>query len=957
MANYSVTGRLLDTRGQGISGKDIDVRHQIDVASDESKGTAQTSADGSYSVTWTGDGPFDVVVIASDPSAGEMARSAIVCNVPETLTVDLVDGNATYEGRSEFQRVVDAVDAALGTGNAPKDTTADKLEWLACKANVYPPRVVLRVQAAKLADGTSVPEKAFYAMGRMGLPVTKGELVRLDPSVWRSSIQAAHDRNIIRIDDTGSPGIDDDLDTIVDALNAVVVKSASTAAPAGEPSLRAVLETAGYTAAVDQENFMQLWVDRTSESDFWTQVADPTNFGTAGHDKLKFTLRVAALADNYQALMTGLQSKYGTELNAFVDLATWDVDDWEDYLTTQSIGAPSDLPGATEADRIRRYAETLDRIVEEAHPTPVLRARLARDASPGVTNTDEVQAFLDQNTDFEITTTNIARYLDDNPTALNGLDGDLVKKNLAIVQRVHGMTPRYDKYEVTKVLLNDGITSAYDISRKTLQETIDAYATSLDGPQDGEDLATQIWHNAQFRTAGTMAIASTFGEAFNDGNPAAMGRTDAELGTDDGLPTLEGLFGSLDFCDCRHCRSVFSPAAYLADLLKFVKDRGLWDSGLKLRRPDLEHIQLSCENTQKVLPYIDLVNEVLERAVDSQALTGLDTTWEEDALRLNPEHQHDPAYDNTLSAKKFPFDLPFSLPTVEGRIYFEHLGVDRNHAMDVLYESMADAPTYAARGAERIGMSATEYNIIGGIDTGTPDGREFWGLPSDPNYYDTLRDSVEMLLEHASMDFEELQELLSLDFVNPGGAIDITSSPESCKLEDITLTSFSAADADRFHRFVRLYRRTGMRPRDLDVLLVDFGTSTLNSSFLFDLGLILRFANDARMSVKQLAPLWVTKMDIRTRDDGELSRYAELFQNPGVGLDAAFEIDTQTGDIKNTPVMDATHTATIVAALEISEEDFLLLKSRSSSPRRRLGSTSKTSPPSTSTSTSPASPA
>ena len=52
MANYSVTGRLLDTRGQGISGKDIDVRHQIDVASDESKGTAQTSADGSYSVTW-----------------------------------------------------------------------------------------------------------------------------------------------------------------------------------------------------------------------------------------------------------------------------------------------------------------------------------------------------------------------------------------------------------------------------------------------------------------------------------------------------------------------------------------------------------------------------------------------------------------------------------------------------------------------------------------------------------------------------------------------------------------------------------------------------------------------------------------------------------------------------------------------------------------------------------------
>ena len=33
---------------------------------------------------------------------------------------------------------------------------------------------------------------------------------------------------------------------------------------------------------------------------------------------------------------------------------------------------------------------------------------------------------------------------------------------------------------------------------------------------------------------------------------------------------MEALFGSLDFCECDHCRSVLSPAAYLVDILKFT---------------------------------------------------------------------------------------------------------------------------------------------------------------------------------------------------------------------------------------------------------------------------------------------------------------------------------------------------------------------------------------------------
>ena len=33
------------------------------------------------------------------------------------------------------------------------------------------------------------------------------------------------------------------------------------------------------------------------------------------------------------------------------------------------------------------------------------------------------------------------------------------------------------------------------------------------------------------------------------------------------------------------------------------------------RRPDLAHIKLTCENTENAMPYVDLVNEILESYV------------------------------------------------------------------------------------------------------------------------------------------------------------------------------------------------------------------------------------------------------------------------------------------------------------------------------------------------------
>ena len=109
-------------------------------------------------------------------------------------------------------------------------------------------------------------------------------------------------------------------------------------------------------------------------------------------------------------------------------------------------------------------------------------------------------------------------------------------------------------------------------------------------------------------------------------------------------PTLRTMFGTLDVCECEHCASVYSPAAYYTDILKFLYKRAskTYDELIR-RRPDLVHIELSCKNTNTALPYVDLVNELLENFILSHkspavAVDYYQTTWEQNELAANPEH-------------------------------------------------------------------------------------------------------------------------------------------------------------------------------------------------------------------------------------------------------------------------------------------------------------------------------
>src|SRR5207253_8802767 len=133
----------------------------------------------------------------------------------------------------------------------------------------------------------------------------------------------------------------------------------------------------------------------------------------------------------------------------------------------------------------------------------------------------------------------------------------------------------------------------------------------------------------------------------------------------------ESMFGSMDFCACDHCRSILSPAAYLVDLLLFL-DQPSPPAGnnpqsvLLERRPDIQFLPLTCENTNTALPYIDVVNETLEYFVANTAQVlslkdyfGHDTEGAASAdLLASPQYVMDSAY-TTLLGERFPAPLPF----------------------------------------------------------------------------------------------------------------------------------------------------------------------------------------------------------------------------------------------------------------------------------------------------------
>lgn len=188
------------------------------------------------------------------------------------------------------------------------------------------------------------------------------------------------------------------------------------------------------------------------------------------------------------------------------------------------------------------------------------------------------------------------------------------------------------------ILMRNGFTSAVGVSFLPLKNFISAVS-----PNIPSHIATSIHGRAvrilnRNESAMTQLLQAVQGTriAALDGNHTARDRIitiNNMVGGKMQNINLAALFGDMDTNPCDDCSSVTSPAAYFVEILEYLRSNNLEAGNINqggvnvtgitgtvlehlfARRPDLGDLQLSCPNTNAVLPYLDLANEVMESFV------------------------------------------------------------------------------------------------------------------------------------------------------------------------------------------------------------------------------------------------------------------------------------------------------------------------------------------------------
>jgi peptidoglycan hydrolase-like protein with peptidoglycan-binding domain len=302
-------------------------------------------------------------------------------------------------------------------------------------------------------------------------------------------------------------------------------------------------------------------------------------------------------------------------------LAQLERKDWSELIERGNVrmgGKPIDPALA------RRQASVIVRRFEKRFPTGAFSAQLARRKPKAVANHENVVAFFEAHPDFELGQHKLQPFL---KTA--GIEPKSVAPEvIADVEKLQRMFRLTGDYRKTEGLITAGYRASADIVAAGKSRFV-AEARRSAGIGTAE--ATQVFETAANQNLAAVMVAANLrmlsGSTALEGESAHLLSKQIERIVAE-QPDLKSLFGSTDACACRHCRSIYGPAAYFADVMRFLRNRLVHNTKLPpgpgtktakdvlfARRPDLGEIDLNCENAEVPVPHIDIVCELLEEAV------------------------------------------------------------------------------------------------------------------------------------------------------------------------------------------------------------------------------------------------------------------------------------------------------------------------------------------------------
>jgi hypothetical protein len=919
-----ITGLILHPDGKPIAGAVVvGVAKGIVVADDKEIGKTRTDADGRYTLKAEVDpGGIDLVVeVRERRGDARLTRSPLIIGAIGTRTVDLiVNAPDVYPRQSEFEELKRRIAPLTDGVNDPSQLDTDAVAMLHAKTGLSPVRIAHFLKAEAAGRRGGIDAEIYYGLYRANLPANGPALAAIDDGVLSRAIRTASEAGVIN-EKIATSG--DKIDEMVKAVNGVEVETILDQPDLknGVASVGTFVNLAGLRGEGQRSFVTLVQSHRGTSAEFWDALGNQPGIGADGKRRIETAARLSLLTlGNTPLIKTLIERLSGIDdEDPLTGLVALTRDDWLEFISDLGgDGLPPGFSVSGDAKPQAIYAQMMTRMVEDAYPTATFAARLN---APDFETAPMVSRFLQEHPGFDLSSKSVRTFAAEQEL---DLDED-VRGAVEGVQRIFALAPRFERYEVMQPILERGLTSAYQI--RSMGET--QFLRSFSEPL-GETQARMIFENAQSKTALATTLFGRYGAGFNNVTmnvlptwniPDILGELGAAFPTVDEA-TWEGLFGNIDFCACEHCNSVYSPAAYMVALLKFLRDRGILPD-LAARRPEIGALHLTCDNTNVTLPYVDLVIEILEGFITDTPAEH-NTTGDVRDLRVHPEHINPDAYA-FLEGEVYPWLLPFSLWTEEARSYLGPLDATRPELMDV-FNAVAlpdrTQPDRLAVAIEHLGLTETERDLV--LDT------TFSPAHWDGVALGSLR-TVQTLIDTARIGFHELRQLLDSRFVNEAGTLAIqyavgegADAEIICDLSLARIEDLETDDLNRVERFTRLRTNLGWSVHDLDVALAAAG-GDLDAGALVTLSDLKWLQSHLKADIPVLAS-WIADLDTRDwlgdDDKTHVSTYASLFLNRTIGSAedlAPFELGALgAGDIGD-------HEAPVLAALRIITAEELTL--------------------------------
>lgn len=942
---YSVRGKALDAKSQGVANVTIRAFHKsLTTSGDIPLGTDQvTNSQGDYLIYYnTSELPpgrqfADLHLKAYDSQETLLAETPTFTNALPNETINILVSNVAFVGLSEYQQVKLKLEPYL-SGLTLTDITLDGLNILASNSG-FPIKVVTdfikgRIEAENINEPT-LTEEVFYGFFRYNLPYNVRTLWNLTDARLIEALNATKASNII------DPDIDD---AAIQAILAAIAGQRTSQllidpiSLDGNSYLEKILSIAGVSDTPTKEAFAGVYTTLGQEDDFWerSETLTALNESTTLRDAVKLALQIGVITQEHAPMVAVVFPG----ISVLSDLAAITHADWIAYMDVQiqdppiggntKVGVPDMADEDVTIIEKTLYADALMTAVEKAFPTEMLREFM-----DGEVVFTDVYNFLVANLAFNIKESSPRNYF----ASENITDQELIEQILE-VKRLWHLSSGYNKLAQIKILQANELTSAAQIANLGRRTFIKRYAGEFhEDEAKGIAEAERIYSIAVKRTGAAVQLQAAYNPAVNTLSTRVFTSTDLDENNGNNPANLDVLFGSQDYCACTHCRSSFSPSAYLIDLLGFLQRTQVYDSNndlsgdsawdiLKQRRPEFKEIELSCENTNTTLPYIDLTNEILETAVvqhiEGDVVLDRQTTRDAKSLRVFPEYLNAAAYEKLFDGSNesvYPWLLPFHLWNEEAKGYLGLVDIGREEIVSTL-EASDTLSAEAARVA--LGICDAMKSVLQD-NTFT----EYYKV-ADSGQLVNVKD----FLQQAGISYEELVELLDTGFVNPENKQIVFTPSSSCSLEDATLT-FSNSDTDleyrNLHKFVRLKRLLGWSTVELDMAFTAFGVTKFENesalhSILVQLAGIRKIANRFRIPVAE-ALAWYGPLSERSYA-GKPSQYASVYLNtvynndPGVLQTFS---DEDPVPLVVADQLDAVNSPVVLGALRMKSSDLLLL--------------------------------